>query len=225
LGLFENPYVDVAEAEKIVGSAAFQQKADLAMRKSIVLLRNESKILPIVSKNTNQRPKVYFESYYDNGRAKTPATVIKPKDNKWNVEFVDNKEAADMVILWLTPNMGSLFNTKEGDAIELQLSKNKIDIARVNETTYHKPTVMVINYTSPWVIDEVDNPNVKAIIATFGTTAEAVLDVVTGQFNPTGKMPFSTPKSRKAVLENQSDVPGHLKPNYALFKFGDGLSY
>jgi beta-glucosidase len=38
-------------------------------------------------------------------------------------------------------------------------------------------------------------------------------------------MPFSTPKSRKAVLQNQSDVPGFLKPEYALFKFGDGLSY
>jgi beta-glucosidase len=39
-------------------------------------------------------------------------------------------------------------------------------------------------------------------------------------------MPFTTPVSMKAVLENQSDVPGYLKPKeYALFKFGDGLSY
>jgi len=30
----------------------------------------------------------------------------------------------------------------------------------------------------------------------------------------------------KVVQENQSDVPGYLKPKeYALFKFGDGLSY
>jgi beta-glucosidase len=62
-------------------------------------------------------------------------------------------------------------------------------------------------------------------MATFGTTTDAVLDVVTGAFSPTGKMPFSTPKSRKAVVENQSDVPGYLKKDYALFKFGDGLSY
>lgn len=220
LGLFENPYIDVENAVRTVGNADFQQKADLAMRKSIVLLRNEGKILPLAPKT-----KVYFESYYDNGRGKNPITVVMPKDNKWNVEFVDNREAADVVILWLTPNMGSLFNTKEGEEIELQLSKSKIDVAHVNETTYHKPTVVVINYTSPWVIDEIDNPNVKTVLATFGTTTEAVLDVLTGVFNPTGKMPFSTPKSRKVVLENQSDVPGFMKPNYALFKFGDGLSY
>lgn len=220
LGLFENPYVSTENAAKVVGNAEFQAKADLAMRKSIVLLRNDNKMLPIKAKT-----KVYFESYFDDGKTKTPARAIIPKDNKWNVEFVATKEEADFVILWLTPNMGSLFNTS-GTPIELQLSKNKIDVAHVNEITYHKPTVVVINYTSPWVIDEIDNPNVKAIMATFGTTSDAILDVVSGAFNPSGKMPFSTPKSRKAVLENQSDVPGYMKPaGYALFKFGDGLSY
>jgi beta-glucosidase len=129
-------------------------------------------------------------------------------------------------MLWFTPNMGSLFNTKEGQAIELQLSKNKIDVAHINETTYHKPTILLINYTSPWVIDEIDNPNVKTVLATFGTTTDAILDIVTGAFNPTAKMPFTTPISKKAVLENQSDVPGFMKQKgYALFKFGDGISY
>jgi len=53
-----------------------------------------------------------------------------------------------------------------------------------------------------------------------------LLDVVSGTFNPTGKMPFTTPVSMKVVHENQSDVPGYLKPSgYGLFKFGDGLSY
>lgn len=220
LGLFENPYVDVATAEKTVGNAEFQKQADVALRKSIVLLRNEAKLLPLASKT-----KVYFESYYDDGRTKTPATVIKPETNNWNLEFVTSREEADVVLLWLTPSGGSLFNSTDAPS-ELQLSKNKIDVARVNETTYHKPTVLIINYTSPWVIDEIDNPNVKTVLAAFGTTYEAVLDVVSGVFNPSGKMPFSTPVSRKAVLENKSDVPGHLeKKGYALFNFGDGLSY
>jgi beta-glucosidase len=220
LGLFENPYVDVAMAEKTVGNAAFQEKGNLAMRKSIVLLRNDAKVLPIAPKT-----KVYFETYFDDGKTKTPAKTFRPEANKWNLEFVSTKEEADVVILWLTPNGGSLFNSN-GSTIELQLSKNKIDVAHVNETTYHKPTIMIINYTSPWVIDEVDNPNVKTILATFGTTTDAILDVVSGTYNPTGKMPFSTPISRKVVMENQSDVPGFMKPKgYALFKLGDGLGY
>lgn len=220
LGLFENPYVDVANAEKTVGNAEFQKQADLAQRKSVVLLRNDAKLLPLAKGS-----KVYLETYYDNGRGQSPVTVFTPKTNKWPVEFVDSPDKADVVVLWLTPNGGSLFNN-QGGPIEMQLSKNKIDVARVNATTYHKPSVVVINFTSPWVIDEIDNPNVKTIAATFGTSMDALLDVLSGQFKPTGKMPFSTPISRKAVLENQSDVPGFMKPNgYALFKFGDGLTY
>ena len=220
LNLFENPYVDVAEAEKIVGNADFQKRGDLAMRKSIVLLRNQANTLPIAPKK-----KVYFESYYDNGRTKTPFTIIKPANNPWNFEFVSTKEEADVVILWLTPNGGSLFNSTAAP-IDMSLSKNKIDVARVNEITSTKPTVMVINYTSPWMISEIDNGNLKTVLATFGTTTDAILDVVSGAFNPTGKMPFTTPISQKAILENQSDVPGFMKPKgYALFTFGDGIGY
>lgn len=225
LGLFENPYVDVALAEKTVGNAEFQEKGNLAMRKSVVLLRNDAKLLPLAPKSDGRPQKVYFESYFDDGKTKTPIRTIKPETNKWNVEFVATPEEADVVILWVTPNGGSLFSSN-GGPIELQLSKNKVDVGHINETTYHKPTVLLINYTSPWVIDEVDNPNVKTILATFGTTTDAILDIVTGKYNPTGKMPFSTPSSRKVVMENQSDVPGFMKPKgYALFKAGEGLSY
>ena len=224
LGLFENPYVDVETAVKTVGNTEYQKKADLALRKSIVLLRNDAKTLPLSI--NNKKTKIYFESYYDNGRTKNPITVIKPTDNKWaNLDFVDTQEAADVVLLWLSPNMGSLFNTKEGEAIELELSKNKIDVARVNAITSSKPTIVAINYTSPWVIQEIDKGNLKTVLATFGTTSDALLDIVSGAFKPTGKMPFTTPISKQAVLQNKSDVPGYLKPDYALFKFGDGLSY
>ncbi len=218
LGLFENPYVNVEAAEKTVGKPAFQQRADLAMRKSIVLLRNGAGLLPLAPKT-----KVYIET--NGGNAKSPVTVLKPTTASGNLTFVDTKEDADVVVLWLMPTMGGLFSATDAP-IELQLSKNKIDVARVNSLTSSKPTVLVINYTSPWVIDEIDNANVKTVLATFGTTTDALLDVLSGAFNPTGKMPFSTPVSRQAVLDNQSDVPGHLKPKgYALFQFGDGLSY
>ncbi len=224
LGLFENPYVNVENAIKVVGNIDFQKKADLAQRKSIVLLRNEAKMLPLKPLSNEKPLKVFFEMNYDNGRSKTPKSTIIPKENKWGYEFVNNRELADVVLLWLVPNGGSLFNNSGGE-IELQLSKNKIDIAHINETTYHKPTIIVVNYTNPWVIDEVDNPNVKTVLATFSTTPEAILDVISGQHNPTGKMPFSTPKSRKAVMENKSDVPGYMEANYSLFDFGQGLSY
>jgi beta-glucosidase len=225
LGLFENPYVDVAAAEKIVGNADFQKRADLALRKSIVLLRNDAKLLPLSI--NSKKTKIYFESYFDNGRDKTPSKVLKPTNYNANIEFVDTKEAADVVILWLKPTSSpsGLFGSK-GDPIDLSLSKNRINVDYVNSVIDSKPTVLAINYTNPWVINEIDKGNAKSIIATFGTTPDAVLDIVTGAFKPTGKMPFTTPVSQKVVEENQSDVPGYMKPKgYALFKFGDGLSY
>ncbi|HZS03612.1 MAG TPA: glycoside hydrolase family 3 N-terminal domain-containing protein [Blastocatellia bacterium] len=47
LGLFENPYVDVERAVKLTNSAAHQQLAAEAARRSIVLLRNEGNLLPL----------------------------------------------------------------------------------------------------------------------------------------------------------------------------------
>jgi beta-glucosidase len=220
LGLFENPYVDIENAMKIVGNAEFQKKADLSLRKSIVLLRNDAKILPL-NKNIT---KVYFETYLEKGSSKTPITVNKPTIQNSNITFVSTKEEADIVLLWLIPSGGGLFSS-QGKPIELSLSKNKIDVVHVNEIITAKPTIIAINFTNPWVIDEIDKGNCKTILATFGTTQEALLDIVSGAFRPTGKLPFTIPISEKSVSENQSDVPGFMKPNYALFKFGEGLQY
>jgi beta-glucosidase len=218
LGLFENPYVDVSYAEKIVGNNEFQKRGDLAFRKSIVLLRNDAKLLPI-KKGT----KVYIESLYND--SKSNISISNSQSNDSGIEFVNTKNEADLVVLWLTPTSGSLFSST-GAEIQLQLSENKIDVPYINEVTSSKPTVVVINYSNPWVIDEIDTKNLQTVLATFGTSTDALLDVLEGKYNPTAKMPFTTPKSRQAVLDNQSDVPGYLKPGgYALFKFNQGIGY
>ena len=224
LGLFENPYVDEDAAEKVVGNAKFQASANLAMRKSIVLLRNETQSLPLKPKT-----KIYFESYFQRRGAASPSVVYQPKINNYNVEFVKTPEEADYVLLWLTPGSKSLFQS-DGSPIYLSMSKNAVDVNYVNTLTAKKPTILAINYTNPWVIDEIYNSqtikNINGVIATFGTTNEALLDVVLGKFNPTGKMPFTTPISEAAVGKQLSDVPGYLKgKDYALFKFDEGISY
>ena len=183
-------------------------------------------IIPL-SINSAKKTKIYFESYFDNGRDSMPSKAIQPVGYNANIEFVKTKEAADVIILWLKPtaSVRGLFGSK-GDPIDLSLSKNRINVDYVNSVMASKPTILAINFTNPWVINEVDKGNAKTIIATFGTTPDAVLDVVTGAFKPSGKMPFTVPVSQKVVEENQSDVPGFMKPaGYALFKFGDGLSY
>ncbi|HLP73971.1 MAG TPA: hypothetical protein VK155_13780, partial [Bacteroidales bacterium] len=64
------------------------------------------------------------------------------------------------------------------------------------------------------------------VLATFGTTPDALLDIVTGKFNPSGKMPFSTPVSDAAVENQKEDVPGYMEgEGYALFNYDEGMSY
>lgn len=219
LGLFENPYVNVEEAVKIVGNKEAVDAANLALRKSIVLVRNDEKRLPVAKKT-----KVYFETYFQSGRNAGEAIKVS-KPNYAGLEFVSTKEEADVVLLWLVPTSGGLFSS-QGSKIDLNLSSNRIDVNHVNEILNAKPTIVAINYTNPWVISEIDKGKASSIIATFGTTQDALLDIVTGAYNPTGKMPFTTPVSQAAVDSNKSDVPGYMEgPGYGLFQFGLGLSY
>ena len=220
LGIFENPYVDVEAAGQIVGNADFQERANLALRKSIVLLRNDDELLPFKPKT-----KVYFEKYVVSRGSDNPHIVIIPETNNWDLEFVDSPDKADQVVLWLIPGSGGLFGSA-GAEIHNELSKNNIDVDYVNQIKAKKPTAVAINFSNPWVISEIDNGNMNTVLATFGTTTDAFLDVISGQFIPTGKMPFPIPASTEAVLNNLPDVPGAKEAEgYAVFDFDAGISY
>ena len=225
LGLFENPYVDVDAATQTVGKAEFQEKADLAHRKSIVLLRNEeengSKFLPLKAGT-----KVYFESYRRDQDGK--ASHVFDGEYEGDISFVSTPEEADVILLWIFPRTKSLF-ASDGSPLYVSLSKNGVDVNHLKQLTVNKLTIMVINYTNPWAINEVyghGHPTISGVLATFGTTSDALLDIVTGKFNPTGKMPFSTPVSEDMAQNQQSDVPGYMeREDYALFHFNEGMSY
>jgi beta-glucosidase len=47
MGLFDDPYVDPAEAERVVGCAAHRELARQAARETITLLKNEQQLLPL----------------------------------------------------------------------------------------------------------------------------------------------------------------------------------
>jgi beta-glucosidase len=61
------------------------------------------------------------------------------------------------------------------------------------------------------------------LIANFGANDFAVLDVIFGEFNPAGKLPFELPSSMEAVRGQKEDVPYDSAD--PLFAFGFGLSY
>jgi beta-glucosidase len=268
LGLFENPYTDPDNARRIANAPASAARADEAHKKSIVLLRNDTKLLPI----TGAR-KIFVEVMTGQGggtgrgggagqraggrqgaagipelpnaeggngrggRGESGANAISAtgalkallaKDR--SVQVVDSLEQADVALLWLRP---SVYQRPEHDYADIALSpRTGIDVAKVKQIEAAKPTVLVINFINPWVINEVE-PGAVALLATFDVKAEALLDVVRGRFKPTGKLPITIPADQAAVDRNAPDVPGYAETfDYAYtnrvkdrYVFGFGLSY
>ena len=61
-GLFENPYLNIAETEATVGKPEFMEKGYQAQLKSVVMVKNSDQILPM--KAGESKPKVYVPQRY-----------------------------------------------------------------------------------------------------------------------------------------------------------------
>ncbi len=84
------------------------------------------------------------------------------------------------------------------------------------------PTIVDIYLDRPAVIPEIAAES-AVLLANFGASDAAVLDVIFGRFSPSGKLPFELPSSMEAVRRQKSNVPyDSEKP---LFPFGYGLTY
>ncbi|RIK14198.1 MAG: xylan 1,4-beta-xylosidase [Acidobacteria bacterium] len=105
------------------------------------------------------------------------------------------------------------------------------DLATIQEVMAEvgDPTKVVLDvyFRQPFVLDEESGlREAGAIVATFGITDAARLDVLSGRHAPQGRMPFSLPASALAVREQLSDVPGYAETaDGALFAYGHGLTY
>ncbi|MDQ6890676.1 MAG: glycoside hydrolase family 3 C-terminal domain-containing protein, partial [Bacteroidota bacterium] len=84
------------------------------------------------------------------------------------------------------------------------------------------PTVVDIYLDRPAVIPEI-SAKAKALLADFGASDAAVLDVIFGKSKPGGHLPIELPSSMEAVRNQKTDVPYDSKDH--LYKFGYGLSY
>ncbi len=84
------------------------------------------------------------------------------------------------------------------------------------------PTVVTLYLERPAVIPEIAE-SAAAVLANFGATDRAILDVLFGRFGPEGRLPFEMPSSWEAVLNQMEDVPFDSRD--PLFPFGHGLRY
>lgn len=232
LGLFEDPYTNPAEAQAIASSSESQARADEAHLKSVTLLRNNKNMLPLTDAKA-ATTKLYVEVFAgNNSAARTTALKDLIKKEDPSLTIVNTLEEANSALVMLRPT--AYENPVNLDApVEIQLGTlTGIDVAKVKAIENAVPTTIVINMNNPWVINEVE-PGAAAVVATYNVKGEALLDVLRGRFNPTGKLPITIPANQEAVAKNASDVPGYAeKFDYTYtneagddYTFGFGLSY
>jgi beta-glucosidase len=110
VGLFENPYLDIAETNSVVGNSDFMREGYAAQLKSIVTLKNKDKVLPIQKNKIVYLPKRYTPAGKDFFGAEFPASLKYPI----NVEIVkkffrvtDNPAEADFALVVInSPDTG-----------------------------------------------------------------------------------------------------------------------
>ena len=282
LGLFEDPYkyCDEAREKATIGKEAHQEAVLDMAKKSIVLLKNENKLLPL--KKSGQRIAVIGQFANDKnsplgswriaaddntavslmeGMAAYPdnrltyalgaqvsvgptsfvmETQINEDDTSGFAEAIRVARAADVVIM----NLGEVgWQSGEGR------SRVNIDLPGVQqellEAVYkvNKNIVLVLQSGRPLALPWADE-NIPAIVQAWqlGTqSGNAIAQVLYGDYNPSGKMPMTTPRDKGQIplyynhkSTGRPTIPApnlvfwsHYmdESNAPLYPFGHGLSY
>ena len=210
MGLFDNPYLDVENAVNTVGKPEFKAAGELAQRKSIVLLKNDTinhtPVLPL-----KKGIKIYVQNISPEIAA-TYGTVVK---NPSDAEYAIIRLKTPSQVLKGAGLLGILFGS--GD-LDFKDKEKAVILSLLNKV----PTIVDIYFERPPVVPEISAAS-KGLLVNFGSSDKALLDVVFGNFKPQGKLPVEMPSSMEAVRNQMEDVPYDSKD--PLYKFGFGLSY
>lgn len=256
LGLFENPYPPEG-GESRVGLPEFRAVSLQAAREAMTLLKNRNEILPLgktgrilVTGPTAHRRSVLnggwsyiwqgdVEALYPDDKP-TLLEALREKIGTERVSYVagadydkilDLEQAvaaarkADAVVLAL----GEIpYCETPGNIDDLNLPAAQIKLAQAMIQT-GKPVVLVLIEGRPRIIRPVV-AGVAAILMAYlpgPEGARAIADVIFGDFNPGGKLPFTYPKYPNALICYDHKYSEEFDENRfdPEFPFGFGLSY
>ncbi len=79
-------------------------------------------------------------------------------------------------------------------------------VRRTREAMGDKPVILVVHVDRPFVPAEIE-PSADAVLFSFGVSNNALLDVISGAFEPSGLLPCQFPADMKTVEEQCEDVP------------------
>jgi beta-glucosidase len=240
MGLMAKTYSPLADRRlwNSFGSPEHRAVARDLVRRSVVLLKNENRTLPL-SKSV-ARIHVGGKSADDLGNqcggwtikwqgssgVVTPggttilAAIKNAVSKDTQVTFSKDGTGAEgatvgVVVVGETP-----YAEMQGDRKDLNLAPQDVE-AITNMKAAGIPVVVILISGRPMIIDGVLGKAAAFLAAWLpGTEGEGVADVLFGDYKPTGKLTFSWPRT-------MAQVPIHVgSPHYnPLFKYGYGLKY
>ncbi len=156
------------------------------------------------------------------------------EDSVVNIASVISVAAAvDYVLVCAGENS---YTEKPGDLNDLTLSENQLQLIKAVIKT-GKPVILILNEGRPRIISSIE-ADVAGIIQVFlpgNFGADALADIISGQINPSGKLPITYPKYVNALtnyIHKPSDSQSNPQGVYDYsadfnpqFPFGFGLSY
>ena len=276
VGLFENPYLNPAESEQIVGKPEFMQAGYEAQLKSIVMLKNHgNRVLPVKDKKKVYVPKRHFPAIPGMWGGISEEKTVEPIDlglvGKY-FEVVEKPEQADFAICLIEePSTGFGYSSEDvkrggngyvpfslqyddytakdarsvsiagGDPMEKFTNRsfkgktvkayNRDDMVMVQATKEamgDKPVIVILETGRPVVLSEIE-PSADAILISFNVQHQALLDVISGQTEPSGLLPMQMPADMKTVEEQQEDVPRDMRcyqdADGHIYDFAFGLNW
>lgn len=276
LGLFDHPYADLAQAERVVHSDEHQQLSLRTSREGIVLLKNQNDLLPlkkdlksiaVIGPNADDR----WNQLGDYSPSEVPQKVITVLDGikqavspGTRVEYVKGceviggkedfakaieaarKASIAIVVVGEHPDNGGKGDVPptdgEGyDVASLDLTGAQEDLVKAIQATGTPVVLVLINgrpLSIPW-----EAAHIPAIVEAWEPGergGEAVADVLFGDYNPSGRLPITIPRSSGQlpdyynfkpskdywIHQGRSHDGGYADmPGTPLYPFGYGLSY
>jgi beta-glucosidase len=259
LGLFDRP-VGNPEDYPDFGSDKFETVNRQAADEAITLLKNNNNVLPLkknirvlvtgpaanTMRSLDGGWSYTWQGDRDDKYAADKNTIleaIEQKIGKQNVQYepgaafdsLHNVDAAlkaakqaDAIVLCLGE---SSYTENFGNIDDLNLPTAQTELAQQLAKT-GKPVILILAEGRPRIVTLANNVATATLMAYLPGNAggEAVADILFGDVNPSGKLPFTYPRSPNALvnyyrknIENGNGDDSHgYKP---LYEFGFGLSY